>query len=81
MPLELLELPAIKPQIYANADEYRKSNSPTVNHFYEKLLLLKDMMLTPTGRLMAQQRHHFMEDFLKQFFIEVEEGELNIGSD
>jgi len=49
---------------------YRKSTSPTINHFYEKLLLLKDMMNTETGRRLAEERHHFMELFLKQFYTE-----------
>ena len=51
-------------------DEYKKSDSPTINHFYEKLLLLKDLMNTETGRKIAQQRHLFMEDFLTQFYAE-----------
>jgi uncharacterized protein len=62
--------PEISPQQYANAEEYRNSNSPTINHFYEKLLLLKDKMNTPTGRSMAKERHHFMEKYLNQFFNE-----------
>ncbi|TRX72613.1 HD domain-containing protein [Carboxylicivirga sp. M1479] len=62
--------PAIPPQEYASADEYRNSNSPTINHFYEKLLLLKDKMNTKSGMAMAAQRHQFMEEYLKQFFKE-----------
>jgi uncharacterized protein len=50
--------------------EYKKSLSPTVNHFYEKLFLLKDMMNTKTGREMAEERHQFMVDFLDQFYEE-----------
>ncbi|WP_430813881.1 HD domain-containing protein [Carboxylicivirga sp. RSCT41] len=62
--------PNISPQEYSNIDEYRKSNSPTINHFYEKLLLLKDKMNTQTGLSMARERHAFMEKYLEQFFNE-----------
>jgi uncharacterized protein len=50
--------------------EYKKSTAPTINHFYEKLLLLKDQMNTKTGKRMAQKRHEFMEDYLAQFYNE-----------
>ncbi len=50
--------------------EYRNSSTPTINHFYEKLLRLKEMMKTPTGRKMAEERHAFMEQFLDHFFKE-----------
>ncbi len=50
--------------------EYKSSNAPTINHFYEKLLLLKDRMNTETGRKIAEERHVFMELFLKQFYAE-----------
>jgi uncharacterized protein len=62
--------PDIAPQEYNNAEMYRSSNSPTINHFYEKLLLLKDSMNTKTAKKMALDRHRFMEQFLKQFFKE-----------
>ncbi|MCU4156551.1 HD domain-containing protein [Carboxylicivirga sp. A043] len=62
--------PEISPQKYSNASEYRNSNSPTINHFYEKLLLLKDKMKTNTGKKMANERHRFMESYLEQFFNE-----------
>lgn len=62
--------PLIKPVQYRNADEYRASNSPTLNHFYEKLLLLKDLMNTETGRKMAIKRHNFLLSFLDQFLSE-----------
>jgi len=62
--------PEIAPQDYTNAKAYRNSSSPTINHFYEKLLLLKDKMNTPTGLMLAQERHNFMELYLKQFFKE-----------
>ncbi|MEK6152693.1 HD domain-containing protein [Flavobacteriaceae bacterium 3-367] len=49
---------------------YKKSNSPTINHFYEKLLLLKDLMNTETGKKIAEERHQFMLHYLKQFYSE-----------
>ena len=51
-------------------EEYKNSEAPTINHFYEKLLLLKDKMNTKTGKEIAIQRHHFMESFLSQFYAE-----------
>jgi uncharacterized protein len=53
-------------------ETYKKTTAPTINHFYEKLLLLKDKMNTPTGRQMAEERHAFMETFLAQFYQEWE---------
>jgi uncharacterized protein len=53
-------------------EEYKKSEAPTLNHFYEKLLLLKDQMNTETGKKLAQERHRFMELFLSQFYAEWE---------
>ena len=50
--------------------EYKASDAPTINHFYEKLLLLKDKMNTPWGKKIAQERHVFMEKFLEQFYQE-----------
>jgi len=64
--------PDVSSSVYSNADDYRKSDAPTINHFYEKLLLLKDMMKTETAKTMAIQRHEYMEGFLKQFYSEVE---------
>lgn len=64
--------PAIPPKLGMNKDEYKNSASPTLNHFYEKLLLLKDTMNTRTGRKIAEERHHFMEVFLAQFYAEWE---------
>ena len=62
--------PAIAPNLKMSKEEYKKSNAPTLNHFYEKLLLLKDKMNTQTGKQIAQERHHFMEKFLSQFYSE-----------
>lgn len=62
--------PDIKPNLNLTKDEYKKSTAPTINHFYEKLLLLKDKMNTKTGRKIAEERHNYMVDFLKQFYAE-----------
>jgi uncharacterized protein len=53
-------------------DEYKNNEAPTINHFYEKLLLLKDKMNTTTGKKIAQDRHRYMKDFLEQFYAEWE---------
>ncbi|EKT3963178.1 HD domain-containing protein [Flavobacterium psychrophilum] len=62
--------PEIVPNLSMNKEEYKNSQSPTLNHFYEKLLLLKDKMNTETGKKIAQERHHYMETFLEQFHFE-----------
>lgn len=62
--------PAQQPKMNMTKEEYKNSNGTTINHFYEKLLLLKDRMNTETGIQMAQQRHNFMEGFLNEFFDE-----------
>ena len=62
--------PSVKPETGMTVAQYQNSRAPTINHFYEKLLLLKDRMNTETGRKMAQQRHQFMEMYLEQFFTE-----------
>jgi len=62
--------PEIPPILEMNKESYKNSKAPTLNHFYEKLLLLKDRMNTQTGKEMATQRHDFMEKFLKQFLEE-----------
>lgn len=67
--------PNIAPKLNMTKEEYKKSEAPTLNHFYEKLLLLKDKMNTETGKKIAHQRHEFMELFLSQFYTEWE-GEL-----
>ncbi len=62
--------PSIPPENYQNKEAYKNSTAPTINHFYEKLLLLKDGMKTTTGKELAAQRHAFMEQYLAQFFAE-----------
>ncbi|WP_411893875.1 HD domain-containing protein [Winogradskyella sp. A2] len=62
--------PEISPNLNMSKAEYKKSTAPTINHFYEKLLLLKDQMNTKTGKRIAQKRHEFMEDYLTQFYNE-----------
>jgi uncharacterized protein len=62
--------PSIKPNMTMTKEEYKKSTSPTINHFYEKLLLLSDKMNTKTGKRIAKQRHQFMEQYLDQFYAE-----------
>ena len=62
--------PEIKPNLKMSKEEYKNSDAPTMNHFYEKLLLLKNKMNTKTGKEIAAQRHEFMELFLNQFYAE-----------
>ena len=64
--------PNITPKPNQTKEEYKNSTAPTINHFYEKLLLLKDKMNTKTGQQMAEERHIFMEQFLAQFYKEWE---------
>jgi len=63
--------PSIKPNPNQSKEAYKKSTAPSINHFYEKLLLLKDLMNTDTGKKMAQERHDYMLGFLDQFYSEV----------
>ena len=67
-----LYLPNIPPNLHMTKEEYKNSEAPTLNHFYEKLLLLKDKMNTETGKKIALERHKFMENFLSQFYAEWE---------
>ncbi|WP_339687939.1 HD domain-containing protein [uncultured Nonlabens sp.] len=62
--------PNIPADLDMTAAQYKKSTAPTINHFYEKLLLLKDLMNTKTGKKIAQQRHDYMQGFLDQFYAE-----------
>jgi len=62
--------PEIRPNLQMTKEEYKNSTAPSINHFYEKLLLLKDNMNTKTGKIIAQKRHSFMDEFLQQFLDE-----------
>ena len=62
--------PEVIPNLNMTKEEYKKSDAPTINHFYEKLLLLKDQMNTASGKKIATQRHVFMEKYLQQFYNE-----------
>jgi uncharacterized protein len=64
----------VKPTEHRTAEAYLKSGGTTINHFYEKLLLLKDRMNTATGKAVAEERHRFIEEFLERFFEEWEGG-------
>jgi uncharacterized protein len=66
--------PTVRPEAHHSFEAYKKSKGTTINHFYEKLLLLKDLMSTPTARQMAEERHKFMEAYLEQFFKEWKAG-------
>lgn len=67
--------PSVKPQLHQTFEAYKNSTSPTINHFYEKLLLLKDKLHTKTARKIAAHRHSVMERYLEEFYKEWE-GEL-----
>jgi len=62
--------PEIEPNLNMTKEEYKKSTAPSINHFYEKLLLLKDKMNTMSGKKIAEQRHQFMKLYLEQFYNE-----------
>ena len=64
--------PKIAPNTRMTTEEYKNSDSPTINHFYEKLFLLKDKMNTETGKQIAKERHRYMEGFISQFYAEWE---------
>ena len=64
--------PDIKPLKFSSLEEFKNLENHTINHFYEKLLKLKDLMNTDTAKKLAEKRHRFMEDFLDEFFLEWE---------
>lgn len=64
--------PGIKPKLHKSFEQYKNNNSSTINHFYEKLLLLKDLMNTESGKKMAKGRHEIIQAFLTDFFNEWE---------
>jgi len=64
--------PEVKPTLHNNFEAYSKERTHTINHFYEKLLLLKDKMHTSKGKEIAEERHQLMENFLKEFYKEWE---------
>lgn len=68
----LIYHPDIKPELHETFEDYKKTTAPTINHFYEKLLLLKNRLNTRTAIEIAEKRHTFMEDFLTRFFAEWE---------
>ncbi|NOU16838.1 MAG: HD domain-containing protein [Bacteroidales bacterium] len=65
-----LHIPDLKPTLHKNFEDYKSTRTSTINHFYEKLLLLKDRLNTNTAKELAIQRHRFMEQFLEQFYTE-----------
>lgn len=64
--------PTMKPKLNMSKEEYKKSNGTSLNHFYEKLFLLKDKMNTPTGKAIAQSRHDYMQMYVERFYQEFE---------
>ncbi len=70
---QLIYDPDIEVREEMSKDQYRNDKSSAIHHFYEKLLKLKDLMKTDTGRILAKQRHQFMLQFLDQFFEEMRE--------
>jgi len=64
--------PELKPENHNSFEQYKNSKGSSINHFYEKLLLLKELMNTETARKIAEKRHVFMEEYLSEFFLEWE---------
>jgi len=64
--------PEINPEMHASFEQYKNSEGTSINHFYEKLLLLKELMNTATAKQIAEKRHAVMEDYLDQFYREWE---------
>jgi len=62
--------PEIQPNLHQTKEEYKNNSAPTINHFYEKLLLLKDRMNTTSGKKITEERYQYMETFLQQFYDE-----------
>lgn len=71
--------PSSKPEAHPSFATYRKSAGPSLNHFQEKLLLLKDRMQTATGKKLAEERHAYLEQFLAQFLKEWSDAEIPLG--
>lgn len=71
----MMHHPEVLPRESMSAEEYRNQPSTAINHFYEKLLKLKDLMNTPYAREIAEQRHEFMKQYLRQFYMEWESNE------
>lgn len=69
--------PDSPPQMHASFEQYKNSKSATLNHFYEKLFLLKDRMNTDTAKRIAEERHRVMEDFVARFLLEWEGADLH----
>lgn len=70
----LLHDPAVPPVLHATAEAYKAAKGTSLNHFYEKLFLLKERMNTPSGRALAEARHQVMQDFVAQFLAEWDAG-------
>ena len=70
-----LHNPHIPPEKHDSFEQYKKSSGPTLNHFYEKLFLLKELMNTPAGKRIAEERHAFMEEYVARFLEEWHEKE------
>lgn len=62
--------PKIKPRFHKSFEDYKNSKSTSINHFYEKILLLKNQLNTKTAKKIAEERHRFLQNYLKQFFKE-----------